>query len=193
MTDIFQDALAGDEAQQGQVPLDLDQATQWVAQVKGIRDRITEYQAAHAAAVKRLNLKLNEVVTNLETQEEWMLDALEMYHRTVLANDKERVTIQTPAGVLKSNAGQNKWVYEDNAAFEAWAMENIPAAVTPHPDTINKTKAKSALKDATISDGVVMTKDGVKVPGIRVAPPERTFKVITGEDDGPDEDGSPDE
>jgi hypothetical protein len=183
MIDIFDEALAGEDAKQGEVPLDLDQATQWVAQVKAIRDRKAEYQAAHAAAVRRLNAKLTEVCSNLDTQEEWMTDALEMYHRTVLANDAERVTIQTPAGVLKSNAGQNKWVYDD-AAFEAWALENIPSAVTPHPDTINKTKAKTALKDATISDGVVITADGVKVPGITIVPPERTFKIVT---DGSDE------
>jgi len=183
MINVFDEALAGDDAKQGEVPLDLDQATQWVAQVKDIRDRKAEYQAAHTAATKRLNAKLAEVCSSLDTQEEWMTDALEMYHRTVLANDDTRVTIQTPAGVLKSNAGQNKWVYDDQT-FEAWAMENIPSAVTPHPDTINKTKAKSALKDATISDGVVITKDGVKVPGITITKPERTFKIIT---DGMDE------
>jgi len=181
MTDVFEEALAGSEATQGEVPLDLDQATQWVAQVKAIRGRKAEYQAAHAAAVSRLNAKLNEVCFNLDTQEEWMTDALEMYHRTVLANDAERITIQTPAGTLKSNKGQPKWVYEDEAAFEEWAFANIPTVVTPHPDTINKTKVKAALKDATFSDGVVVLKDGTAVPGLKVLPAERGFSIVTDE------------
>jgi hypothetical protein len=179
--DIFEEALAGDEAERGEVPLDLDQATQWVAQVANIRAKITEYKAAHAAAIKRLDAKLNEVVGNLETQEGWMLDALEMYHRTVLANDKERVSIVTPAGTLKSNKGRDKWVYEDDAAFTAWVLENIPTAVVTKEDTIDKNKAKTALKSATFSDGVVITADGVKVPGVKILPPERTFSVVTDE------------
>lgn len=150
-----------------------------MAQVKAIRARLTEYEEAHVAARNRLNAKMEEIRSNLETQEEWILDALEMYHRTVLANDDTRVTIPTPAGTLKSNAGRNKWVYEDDAAFQAWVMTNVPSAVVAHEETIDKNKAKAGLKDATISDGVLVLKDGTTVPGVKIVPPERTFSVVT--------------
>jgi len=184
-TDDFEDALAGDEPdfeQKPTAPLDLDQATQWVAKVARARRLREEYQAAHAAAVARLNARLSERMSALDQQEEWYGEALAMFHRTALANDPEALTIPTPAGTLKSRKGQKQWTYGDEEALLAWAVENADDAVdyppTPAPK-VNKTRLKKALKDAKVSDGVVMTDDGVAVPGVTVADAVRKFTIDT--------------
>ena len=183
--DEFESAIAGDAPDtdgEPTAPLDLDQATQWVAQVDRIRRLREEYQQAHAAAVARLNARLNARVSALAEQEEWYAEALEMFHRTVLASDSEALTIPTPAGTLKSRKGQPTFSYTDDEALLAWAMENANDAVDfpPTPDPrLNKTKFKKAVKEAKVSDGVIITDDGEAVPGVTVADPERKFTIET--------------
>jgi hypothetical protein len=196
MTDItadFEDALAPDEpdfTETPSAPLDLDQATQWVAKVARARRLREEYVAAHSAAVARLNARLNERVSALAAQEEWYGEALAMFHKTAIAVDPEALTIPTPAGTLKSTKTQPTWEFYDEAAFTAWAEENIPQVMAePPPPPAPKVKkaevkkalkadAEKALKVAGTSDAVLMH-DEATVPGLRVLPAGRNFKVIT--------------
>lgn len=184
-TDDFQDALEGDAPDTDSTPsapLDLNQATQWVAQVARIRRLREEYQQAHAAAVERLNERLHTRLANLAEQEEWFTEALTMYHRTVIAQDPEALTIYTPAGTLKSVQGQPKFIYEDEAALLEWAIREAGDVVDvpPTPDPkVNKTRLKKMLKEATATDGVFITQDGERVPGVRVEKAKRNFSVLT--------------
>jgi hypothetical protein len=192
ITQDFEDALAGDEPTFDEVhaPLDLDQATQWVAQVARARRLREEYQEAHRAAVARLNARLAERITALTQQEEWYEEALVMYHRTLLATDPEAKTVPTPAGTLKSTATQPTWEFYDEDAFTAWAVENLPSVIAEPPPLpapkVVKAEVKKALKDeaaevlkvAGTSDAV-LTHDGAPVPGLRVLPAGRNYKVIT--------------
>jgi len=193
INDEFDEALAGDTPDFDAPPapaLDLDQATQWVAQVARARRLREEYQAAHAAAVARLNTRLNARLEALGQQESWYEEALTMYHRTAIANDPAALTIPTPAGTLKSTKTQPTWEFYDEDAFTTWAIENLPAVIAeppPPPEPkIVKATVKKALKDdaeavlkvAGTSDAV-LTHDGAPVPGLRVLPPGRNYKVIT--------------
>jgi hypothetical protein len=196
MTDIaadFEDALAPDEpdfTEKPSAPLDLDQATQWVAKVARARRLREEYVAAHQAAVARLNARLNERVEALAQQEEWYGEALAMFHKTAIAVDPEALTIPTPAGTLKSTKTQPKWEFFDEAAFTAWALENAPEVIAeppppPAPKVVKtevkkalKADAEKALKVAGTSDAV-LTHDGAPVPGLRVLPAGRNFKIVT--------------
>jgi hypothetical protein len=189
----FADALGGDEVDfdaKPQAPLDLDQVTQWVAQLARVRHLRDEYDTAYAAAVARLSARHAERKAALDTQEAWFAEALEMYHRTVLAADPQAKTIHTPAGVLKSTATQPSWEFYDEAAFAEWAMENLPQVFSeplpPPAPKVVKNEVKKALKDeadealkvAGTSDAV-LTHDGVPVPGLRVKPAGRNYKVET--------------
>lgn len=193
ITDEFDEALAGEAPDFDAPPapaLDLDQATQWVAQVARARRLREEYQAAHAAAVNRLNARLNNRLSALNEQEAWYEEALAMYHRTLLANDPEAKTVPTPAGTLKSTATQPTWEFYDEAEFTAWAIENMPEVIAdpPPPPALKvvkatvkkvlKADAAKALKVAGTSDAV-LTHDGTPVPGLRVLPAGRNYKVIT--------------
>lgn len=183
--DDFEDALAGETPDFESEPagaLDLDQATQWVAQVRRIREKRDEYQAAHAAAVARLNARLAERMEALGQQEEWFTEALTIYHRTVLANDPEAKTIPTPAGTLKARKGQPGYSYEDEEALLAWAMENASDVVDvpPPPDPrVNKNRLKKVIKAGKVSDGVIIMPDGEPVPGVKVTDAEVDYKVVT--------------
>jgi len=181
----FEDALTGEEpdfAEEPSAPLDLDQATQWVAKVARARRLREEYVAAHTAAAARLNARLNERLSALDQQEEWYTEALVMYHRTVLATDTEALTIPTPAGTLKSRMGQPSWSYEDDDALLAWAVEHANDVVDfpPPPEPrVNKARLKKALKESKVSDGVVVTPEGEAVPGVKVTDAKRKFTVET--------------
>ena len=113
-----------------------------------------------------------------------------MYHRTVIANDPAALTIPTPAGTLKSTKTQPTWEFYDEAAFTAWALENLPQVIAeppapPEPKVVKnevkkvlKDEAEAAIKVAGTSDAV-LTHDGAPVPGLRVLPAGRNYKVIT--------------
>ena len=196
MTDIasdFEDALAGDQPDfesKPTAPLDLDQATQWVAQVARARRLRDEYEEAHRAAVARLNARLDERVEALNQQEEWYAEALEMFHRTAIAVDDKALTIPTPAGTLKSTKTQPVWEFYDEAAFTAWALENLPEVIAPLPEPPEPKVAKNAVKKALKDDAeaviklagtsdAVLTHEEAPVPGLRVLPPGRNYKIIT--------------
>jgi hypothetical protein len=189
----FEDALAGDQPDfesKPTAPLDLDQATQWVAQVARARRLREEYEEAHRSAVARLNARLSVRVEALNQQEEWYAEALEMFHRTAIAVDETALTIPTPAGTLKSTKTQPTWEFYDEEAFTAWAVENLPAVIAEPPPPpapkVVKAEVKKALKDeatevlkvAGTSDAV-LTHDGAPVPGLRVLPAGRNYKVVT--------------
>jgi len=193
LADDFDDALGGDTPDfqsEPVAPLGLVQATEWVAQLARTRRLQAEYREAHAAAVARLNARLNARTEALHQQEGWLAEALEMFHRTALATDKSAKTIETPAGTLKSTATQPTWEFYDEEAFTAWALENLPEVIAEPPPPpapkAAKTAVKKALKDdaavalkaAGTSDAVLMH-DGASVPGLRVLPAGRNYKVIT--------------
>lgn len=192
-TEEFEDALGGDYPdfdEDVHAALDLNQATQWVAQLARVRRVREEYEAAHAAAIARLNARLANLTENLAQQEMWYTEALKMYHATVLANDPAAKTIATPAGTLKSTATQPSWDFYDEAAFTAWALENLPEVIAeppPPPEPrVAKNEVKKALADAAKdaiklagTSDAVLTHDGAPVPGLRVLPAGRNYKVVT--------------
>ena len=177
-------ALAGDEPDYDEAPyapLDLEQASDWLTQIQQVRAKRQEYLDAHTAIVARLTKRLNDVLEPMARNEAWYVEALEIFHRTALTLDPKATKIQTPAGDLTSNAGQKKWVYEDEAALLEWAMANVTDAINllPAPDpSLKKVELKKALNEhATFSDGVVVWEDGTLVPGVKVLPAERSFDV----------------
>lgn len=176
-------ALGGDEpdfTEEPYAPLDLDQATQWLTQLAEARSKRAEYEAALAAATLRLQERARKAFDGFDRAETWLTQALEIFHQTALTLDPKATKIETPAGDLTSNAGQQRWVYEDEAALLKWALVNANAAVNfpvaPEP-TLKKNDLKKILKEtATFSDGVVVAEDGTLVPGVKVLPARRTFE-----------------
>jgi len=106
------------------------------------------------------------------------------FHATRIAEAKENgepepLTIKLDAAELKSNMGQQKWSYFDEKAFARWVLGKIPTAKKPDPEPqINKNVAKNALADCAPDDDGVITFRGESVPGVKVTPPTREFRVV---------------
>lgn len=189
----FEDALGGETPDFEAKPepaLDLDQATQWVAELARIRRVRAEYEQAYTAAVARLSERRSQRLASLNEQEAWYAEALELYHRVVLANDKKAITIPTPAGTLTSRMGQPKWEFYDEDAFTAWALNNLPEVIAdpPPPPAVRpaKNKVKKVLKDEAAkvlavegTSDAVLTYNDAPVPGLRVLKAKRNYEVVT--------------
>lgn len=186
-TEEFEDALCGEIATadaEGNLglPVDLDQAEQWMAQLRRIRRLRAEYVAAHAAAVARLNARLTEVTAPLDGEDAMLSEALEMFHRTLIAVDANRKTVPLPSGTLKSRMGQPTVEVTDEDALLAWAVANRPDVVDfpPPPDPkVKKVDLKKVIKaEATVSDGVpLLGADREPIPGVVVTEAERKFDL----------------
>lgn len=89
-----------------------------------------------------------------------------------------RKTIETPYGVVKSRATQNKFRVLDEQAFLDWAEANMPEAIN-----VKRTPALSVLKESvtvekTDSLGLVaMLEHGEIIPGVTVDPADVNYTV----------------
>lgn len=101
------------------------------------------------------------------------------YHRSVLAENDEALSIKLPHGTLKSRKAPDTWEF-DEAAFLAWAKSNAPELIRAKDPEVDKSLAKKTLK---LSDNGEVTMPGVKghVPGVSVITGTRNFDVVTGE------------
>lgn len=89
-----------------------------------------------------------------------------------------RKTIETPYGMVKSRATQNKFRILDEQAFLDWAEANMPEAIN-----VKRTPALSVLKEnvtveKTDSLGLVaMLEHGEIIPGVTVDPADVNYTV----------------
>lgn len=159
-----------------------DQATEWLAQLESVRQRHREVVEAQAYVVAKMDEVTKPRLRALEEEEAALCEALGIFHEMMVEVDKEHnLTIPLPTGTLKSGTwGGDIWEYDD-AAFEPWAMENLPGAVEfPEPKVL-KGPAEKLIKEATlrVSDGVVVLADGSPVPGLTIKERPRAYKAVT--------------
>lgn len=164
-----------DETPAEGTPLTSDQATQWLAQLGSIERQRGDINSALVAAISRLQGAASKRLAELDEQELILRESLEIYHQMKIAEDPTLLTIVLPTGTLPSKMGQPKWVYEDEGAFEEWALESLPDAITLPKPKLNKNDAKKLLKDKRVSDGRILLGDGTVVPGVKVIDPVRGF------------------
>ena len=157
-----------------------DQATQWLAELALVRRKKKEVADAHAALLARVKATVDARNVTLTDHENLLEEVLTVYHEMRLVEDPDGCkTIVLPTGTLSSRMGTRTWVYQNEDDFEAWAVENVPAAVTYPEPKVSKAEVKKVVKDAKISDGRIMLADGTTVPGVLVLDAERSFKVKT--------------
>lgn len=118
---------------------------------------------------------LNDEISTVET-------TLKTFHKIEIAvaldlKQEPDLTIDLPHVTLASSKGQPKWTYFDEDAFKAFVAEKIPTAVKPPVIQIYKNVAKKILADdGTFADESVTFK-GAVVPGVKVEPAKREFRV----------------
>jgi hypothetical protein len=124
-----------------------------------------------------------QVTGPLDRQRGFFLGLLREFHEQQLASDPSKKTIKLPAGILKSIAGQNKWTIDEDE-FLGWfdADLDVQAAM---PELV-RTKREPALKEIKSrfeprDDRAVDPSTGEVVPGVTVAPGQRSFSVEVAE------------
>ena len=200
--ELLEDALAGemepDIDSPPTAPLDLTQATSWVAHLARVRRQREEWDVAYQAAMQRLQERNRVEQARLDRWEAWLEEALEMFHRTVLANDPDALTIYTPAGTMRSKMGQPAVDIQDQEALIKFLLADdetreLVEFPPPPPPKVGKVPLRKFIKDNMVrsSDGVVTLKDGSTVPGVVWTDAERTFSVNTDERQPPEDVGEP--
>lgn len=135
------------------------------------------------ATVREEMAALNEWAAEEHRKQErkraWIAGVLRTYHEACLAEDPTgAITIELPTGRLESLMGQPSWAYLDEAAFMAWAKEHAPELVRPGKPTKDAPDKNAVKKALVVKDGKAYTDEGVEVPGIEVAPAERSYTPV---------------
>lgn len=194
--DLEDDFLGAEPNYEGPVepPANADHAERMLGRLARLR---RDAAAAEAFAARR-HVEIDEWVARrlfpLVTRMAWLEQALREYHIAVLGREPERKSIALPSGSLVSRMGQPTWEFHDEAAFLAWATENLPAAVRqkpPPPPEIDKAVAKDALtrrdaKGKPLEHG--LTEGGERPPGLVVIPGERQYDVKPADEQEADRD-----
>lgn len=98
------------------------------------------------------------------------------YHRSVLAEDDNAISIKLAHGTLSSRKQPDKWDFDDDAVI-AWAADHAPEFVRVKQE-VDKALIKRTVV-AGLNGEVAMPADETNVPGISVTVGERRFEVST--------------
>lgn len=153
-------ALAGPEPDwdtEPEAPPDAEHADGMLFRLRMLR---RERDADRAAAETRISQIVSwqaEREGRFSSQESWIVEALERYHRAVLRLDPRALTIHLPSGDLPSRMGQAQWDIDDEKVIE-WLVpqETRDAVMLAAEGALEKVEA--ALREA-----------GVPVEVLRVA------------------------
>lgn len=179
--DPVEEALQGDEppfseTPDAALPEDAVQAMRYMRRLHKTRARIYETDAVFEAAIAEIEERRRAALDPMKAQEDWLVQALALWHHARLQEDATQTTIHLPTGTLTSKNADDRWAYDDQAAFLTWAKDNAQGAIR-HPDPpgpqIAKNDAKKLLADAieVKDDGSVVYKPtGEKIPGLRINP-----------------------
>jgi hypothetical protein len=116
----------------------------------------------------------SEELTRLSIEANHWTAILNEFHKVVLHEDPEALSVKLPHGTLTSRKAPDSWEFDDEA-FLAWAKATAPefVRVTESPD---KALAKKMLKvndEGAVS--LVLPDKAVDVTGITVTTGERNF------------------
>jgi hypothetical protein len=166
------------------LPQDRDAANKLAARRQELMYQRAEAELAFAETVAPLMEAYDTHKAVLDSQIADIETGLVAFHAAAvvearLNGEPEPLTIKLDNAELKSNMGQSKWSYLDDKAFTRWVLGKIPSAKKPDPEPqINKNVAKNVLADCAPDDDGVITFRGEPVPGVKVTPPVREYRVV---------------
>lgn len=149
----YDDALYDEAVDYTSEPVDLpaeeadalDLANWHLRSIDALRAQRAELVANFEAEHRRLEMRLDSLVSTLNRQEEWHARPLRNLHRAILERDPKRKTINLACGTLKATKQQDEWLYvapvtsgqyadempENTTAFVKWAAEHHPELIAP--------------------------------------------------------------
>lgn len=158
------------------LPADQVAAMRYLRRLRTIVRQIENADEVYEAAIAELEEARTAHLDPLKATEEWLRQALALWHHARLAEDPEAKTVKLPTGTLSSSKADRRWTYDDEAAFLEWAREHAQGAVRPPKpgdESIDKTAAKAALGDLIeVRDGgrCFHQETGELIPGLLVNP-----------------------
>lgn len=113
-------ALAGPEPDwdsEPEAPPDAEQADRMLVRLRMLRRERDADLAAAETRISQIVAWQAEREGRYDAQERWLVEALERYHRAVLALDPRSLTIHLPSGTLPSRMGQPQWEVDGEAVL----------------------------------------------------------------------------
>lgn len=133
--------------------IDNDGAADWaLRKLAVIEKRMKDADALADQEIQRVTEWLKAEQDRYENDRAWFVEQLEAYHRSVLAEDARRKTINLPAGALVSRKAPDGIEIEDDEALLAWALDSKRDDLV----RVKREIAKSAVKHAVLKDGEVL-------------------------------------
>jgi len=157
--------------------MDDAQASWAMRKLLAFRSKMAENEAAAQAEHHRIDEWLTRVNGRFDSDVEYFEAILTQYARAQ-RDSENRKTIDTPYGVVKSRATQQKFRVEDTESFFSWAHLNAPQLIT-----VKESPNLTALKDFASAENtqtlgaVAMTTDGEIIPGVTVEPGDVNYTV----------------
>lgn len=165
---------------------DMELANRIVWRIRQYRTQRAEAVALYLREKERLDLWLDAETERIDRQTGRLSERVEAFHRSLVAHDKRRLTVNLPAGTLKARKAPDQWDIDD-AALLAWAEENKREELIRRQDPeVDRSATKKALKltakgdDWTTSEAVD-PKTGERVPGVTVVRGQKRYSVDTPE------------
>lgn len=149
---------------------DDSQAAWAMRKLLSIRKRIAENEAIADAERTRIDEWVHQANSKFQPDVAYFEALLTRYAQQQRASD-DRKSIETPYGVVKSRATQDKFKVVDEDEFFKWADENLPDAVV-----LKRSPSLTALKKAVTVEStdtlglVAMSEHGEIIPGVTVEP-----------------------
>lgn len=157
--------MLNEQQAQEQFVIDTKEKASWaVRKLAKIQKSISENQAVAEAEIKRTQEWLEVVNKPLQTDAEYFIALLNLYHASVLEVDPKAKTIKLPFGDLKAREQQPEFVRDDEALLN-WARSNRPEMVKLNP-AVDWASLKKTV--AGYEDGVPIDENGQRIEGITV-------------------------
>jgi len=156
---------------------DDSQAAWAMRKLLSIRKRIAENEAIADAERTRIDEWVHQANSKFQPDVAYFEALLTRYAQQQRASD-DRKSIETPYGVVKSRATQDKFKVVDEDEFFKWADENLPDAVVSKRSPSLTALKKAVTVESTDTLGLVaMSEHGEIIPGVTVEPGGVNYSV----------------
>jgi hypothetical protein len=125
--------------------------------------------------------RIDEWVTRVNgsfTNDVAYFEAILTHYARSQRESEDRKTIDTPYGVVKSRATQQKFRVDDAEQFFTWAHQNAPQLISikESPNLLALKEYATAEETKTLGP-VAVTTDGEIIPGVSVEPADVNYTV----------------
>lgn len=157
------------------------QAAWAMRKLLSLRKKMAENESIADAERTRIDAWLHHTNSKFEPDTAYFEAILTRYAQQQRASD-DRKSIETPYGVVKSRATQDKFKVTDEDKFFKWAEENLPDAIA-----VKRSPSLTALKKAVTVEStdtlglVAMSEHGEIIPGVAVEPGGVNYTVEVAE------------